>query len=804
MKKQQKNSDRASALQITLSVALISVSAILLAIAAPTNSKKASRQVTVADQPMMTFTVTNTSDGGSGSLRQAINDANGNAGLDTIAFNIPGSGVHTITPAFPQLPSITSPVVIDGSTQPGFAGLPLIEISGATIGNNGNGLVIDAGGSGSTIRSLVINHGWSLGILLANNCVIEGCFLGTDPTGTIAFGNTQGIGTNFAASVTNNVIGGTTAAARNLISGNAIGVLLNNGATNNLIEGNFIGTDITGGNALGNGTGVDLRDGNNVVGGTTAAARNVIGANNTGISVSTSTGNHIQGNFIGTDVTGTIALGLGDGIYIVAAAQIGGLTATPGTPPGNVISGNRGGGGSGHGIVVSNGISNNVIQGNLIGTDATGTQPLGNGLDGVEIFGAANVIGGTDVMARNVISGNGRNGILMGTDNAPVHDNLIQGNFIGTDITGTNVLGNAGDGVRVLVSTNNTIGGVSTPGEVPGNLIAGNAGRGVGVSFGVTGLAIEGNSISLNGGLGLDLNLDAVTPNDPCDTDTGPNNLQNYPVITSASFGSGFVMLSGTLDSVPNTMFRLEFFSNTEGDPSGFGEGQTFLGSTTVTTDGSCSASFGPLSFPVPPGQLLVSATATRLDTGGNPIETSEFSAFYPGPPPPMPTGAASRKVHGSAGTFDIDLPLTGNVGIECRSGGATNDYEMIITFANSVTVESASVTSGTGSVSSFSVSGSQVTVNLTGVTNVQRITVTLHNVNDGMHSGDVSLSMGVLVGDVNGNAIVNASDVSLTKSQVGNPVSGSNFREDVNANGLINSVDVALVKSKVGTALPP
>ena len=98
-------------------------------------------------------------------------------------------------------------------------------------------------------------------------------------------------------------------------------MLLNNGSTNNLIEGNFIGTDITGGNALSNGIGVDLRDGNNVVGGTSAAARNVIGANNTGISISTSTGNRIQGNFIGTDVTGTIALGLGDGI-IRAAAQM--------------------------------------------------------------------------------------------------------------------------------------------------------------------------------------------------------------------------------------------------------------------------------------------------------------------------------------------------------------------------------------------------------------------------------------------------------------------------------------------------
>ena len=171
---------------------------------------------------------------------------------------------------------------------------------------------------------------------------------------------------------------------------------------------------------------------------------------------------------------------------------------------------------------------------------------------------------------------------------------------------------------------------------------------------------------------------------------------------------------------------------------------------------------------------------------------------------PVVPQSAFSRKAHGAAGTFDVPLPLTGNVGIECRTGGATNDYQMIINFMTSVTVENALVTSGSGSVSSFSVSGAQVTVNLTGVTNVQTITVTLINVNDGTHMGNVPVSMGVLVGDVNGNAAVNASDVSLTKSQVGVPVSGSNFREDVNANGLINSVDVAQVKANVGTALPP
>jgi hypothetical protein len=172
------------------------------------------------------------------------------------------------------------------------------------------------------------------------------------------------------------------------------------------------------------------------------------------------------------------------------------------------------------------------------------------------------------------------------------------------------------------------------------------------------------------------------------------------------------------------------------------------------------------------------------------------------GPGAPVAQDAFSRKVHGGAGTFDIPLPLTGNVGVECRVGPT---YQMIIDFATSVTVESASVTSGTGMVSTFSGSGtSQITVNLSGVTDVQRITMTLHNVNNGTVTGDVPISMGVLVGDTNGNTLVNAGDVSQTKSQVGQTVSGSNFREDVNANGLISAGDVALVKSNVGHALPP
>jgi len=196
-----------------------------------------------------------------------------------------------------------------------------------------------------------------------------------------------------------------------------------------------------------------------------------------------------------------------------------------------------------------------------------------------------------------------------------------------------------------------------------------------------------------------------------------------------------------------------------------------------------------PSSTPGLPSQLL--GRLTLMDNG-----TVLFTAG------PIAQSAFSRKTHGAAGTFDIPLPVTGNVGIECRIGPT---YQMIINFATTVTAQSASVTSGTGMVSSFTGSGtSQITVNLTGVTDQQRITITLHAVNDGTHMGDVPISMGVLIGDVNGNGAVSAADVALTKSQVGGTVGAGNFREDVNVNGTISSTDVALVKSDVGHALPP
>jgi hypothetical protein len=170
----------------------------------------------------------------------------------------------------------------------------------------------------------------------------------------------------------------------------------------------------------------------------------------------------------------------------------------------------------------------------------------------------------------------------------------------------------------------------------------------------------------------------------------------------------------------------------------------------------------------------------------------------------PTPTSVVSRKVHGAAGAFDINLPLSGPVGVECRSGGGTNQYEIVVTFASAVTASGASVTSGTGTVDMASGNGTNtLTIDLSGVTNAQTITVTLTNVSAGAGSGNIAISMGVLVGDSSGNASVNASDVTQTKGRSGQAVSGTNFRSDVAANGTINASDVTLVKTRSGTSLP-
>jgi hypothetical protein len=226
----------------------------------------------------------------------------------------------------------------------------------------------------------------------------------------------------------------------------------------------------------------------------------------------------------------------------------------------------------------------------------------------------------------------------------------------------------------------------------------------------------------------------------------------------------------------------------------------------TITTNGM------KFSGMISDGSTFSGTIVNQIGHGYTPIDGYGFinaeAAVNASLPAVQLSSVVSRKIHGTAGTFDINLPLTGSPGIECRSGGASNTYTMVFTFASPLTsVSSASVTSGTGSVvsSSIGTNAHQYIVNLTGVTNAQRLTVALANLSDtgGDFSASVAATMAVLLGDTTANGSVNSSDIAQTQSQSGQPVTSANFREDVTVNGSINSSDIALVQSKSGTALP-
>ena len=583
--------------------------------------------------PTLGLVVTTAADNGDdanpipGSLRQTILTANAKAnpvgGVDVVTFNIPGAGVHTIAPLNIPLPWITDPVTIDGYTQPGASpntrtvgddAALLIELAPDVPG--GYGFVL-RGTGGSTVRGIVINRYRNVGILVdSDDNVVEGCFIGTNAAGDTrlipVFTNSDEAGLVdggiFVISGANNRIGGTLPAARNVIVGN----------------GEFGG----------------IRLGNDVYRGVADT--------------------RIQGNYIGTNAAGSAALNEGGINNGGPGVQINGLKATNtligGTQPGagNLISGNKTEG-SGFGIWIIYASGDVTIQGNLIGTNAQGTAAIGNASGGIfagGVFGGPVgrlVIGGPQPGARNVISGNGVDGlngqqvVSAGIALSVVAPDgvVVQGNFIGTGSDGVTLIPNFvhGIGITVISPTSYTIGGMN-PGE--GNVIAGNARHGIDVRGDPTGpVTILGNSFFSNGGLsaisgGLGINLTGsspedgfrVTGNDPCDADVGPNGGQNYPELTTADSAGGATTIAGTLDSTPGTQFRIEFFSSPVCDESGHGEGHTFIGATTVTTAaGPCSVfalanlDIGAMVQPaVAVGQFI---TATATDPNGN---TSEFS----------------------------------------------------------------------------------------------------------------------------------------------------------------------------------
>jgi hypothetical protein len=468
------------------------------------------------------FVVSNTHDSGAGSFRQAIMDANGHAGPDDIRFAItPAASSYTIA-LQTSLPGITDPVDVDGTSQSGYAGTPIIEIDGG--GHAGDGLLLGPGSDGSTIKGLAIaNFPAGAGIhVQSNRDVIESNFLGTNLAGTgPGPGNQTGL---LIDGGTGNTIGGVNPGELNLISANqGFGMSLSF-ASNSTIQGNDVGTDITGMAALGNGNDgiTDFFGQANTIGGSSAGAGNLVSANQgNGISTIVTTGDLVAENIVGAS-SGVITdpsakfrrLGnMYDGILVSSGSTgntVGG--STPGAGNLVVASGNNG-------IELSAGSDGNSVLGNAVGTTlATGSSigigppvDLGNSNDGIFLASSsANTIGGANqldssgqfaVRGGNVASGNKAAGIFV-SGNDTAQGNLLLGNLVGTLADGGGVLANGQNGILLGNSTANTIGGLNslnpdgTLSSLSGNLISGNAFAGIELNgSSTTGNLVIGNRI---------------------------------------------------------------------------------------------------------------------------------------------------------------------------------------------------------------------------------------------------------------------------------------------------------------------
>jgi hypothetical protein len=479
-------------------------------------------------------------------------------------------------------------------------------------------------------------HGVEIAGTDSKDNIVQNNFIGTNREGDAPLGN-AGNGILIREAPRNAI--GDTLLTYNLISGNIRNGVEISGinASANQVQGNMIGLNAAGTSALSNGQDGVRIDGapGNLIGGKTLSGE--LGANlisgNAGngmaITGAAATGNRVQGNLIGVDQTGASSVGnLQNGVLVDNAPNtlIGGPR---GSGAGNLISGNIL-----HGVAIKgSGATGTQVQGNDIGTDAAGSAAIGNGRNGILIDNApGNAIGGSRTNEfGNVVSGNVLNGVEI--SGAGATGNLIQANEIGTNLTGVTDLGNDGHGVAVTqFASGNTIGGVEAD---VFNRILWNRQDGVSIASG-TGNRILSNRIFRNSGLGIDLGDNGVTMNDPGDTDSGANHLQNFPAL-SVSGGKIFA----TLNSTPSQEFRLEFFSNAVSDPTNYGEGQSFLKSLAVTTGPG-----GTVTVDTGLSGTFISATAT-----GPEGSTSEFSAClsttvqydYGDAPLPYPTPKASN-----------------------------------------------------------------------------------------------------------------------------------------------------------------
>jgi trimeric autotransporter adhesin len=697
------------------------------------------------------FTVTNTGDGGVGSLRNAITQANAptQPAPYTIDFAIdtatdPGCTgspkVCTIAPATDLPPILEAGVTLDAFTQPGASA------NTAAFGDPTNAVyVVVIDGSGSAPGANGIEVG------LPANVIIRGLSV---------VGWRNGIAS--------------TGGSLTQVSGNYIGLLP---------DGHTVKANSDTGIVCGSGCG-QLVVGS-VFGPLMPADRNVIAGSTRGIFHTSDFNVHIFGNYIGTDASGTLARPNGDGIVIQQSLGAGSEAAGF-----NVVSGN-----TNHGILVAS--SNFAVLSSRIGTNAGGTAAVPNG-SGITFTSGGGDIGKSLASDPNpIVSGNTHDGITFAPGSGGTFNSLqVFDTLVGTDIN-HNPLGNGGAGIvangKVIV-----IGGLPTG----PNTIANNGGDGIDIADPTAdGVNLGANSIYDNAGLGISFRPGlGPTPNDPGDTDTGPNGLQNHPVLTSASVSAGKVSISGTLNSDPNTSYIALLFGNDSCDPSGFGEGKYYIGNWGFATDGSGNGSFTTAAFSFPAGVTVFTAFVTR---GQLPADSSEFSNCVTIGAPPILQSAASRRVHGAAGTFDLPLSAVAtNPTTEPRLGPAQT---IVFTFDKPITGATAAITEGTATAAAPSFSGNVVVVGLTGVNNQQYVTVSLTNVasSDGGTGGSASVRIGFLAGDVNQNRVVSVADLGLVNAQLAQLVTVANFLKDVNASGTLTVADKGIANANLTRSLP-
>ena len=461
------------------------------------------------------FEVSNLNASGNGSLYQAILNANAAAGLNVIVFSVAGL-IEIATSHI--LPVITDPILIDGFSAPGFGSSPVIEISGVSAGLN-SGLVFGSGSAGSTLRGLSIVRFAKAGVeLRATDVSVVGSWIGVTRGGAAAGNGTSGSSsaTGVLVNAANARIGGELAADANVISSNFGTGIIINGGSNAVIRGNRIGTNAAGTAALANQSdGILVADSQGVtIGGSTVAARNLIsgnGGNGIRVTGSQSGGLKVAGNFIGTSLIGDAAIrNAAFGINVAGARNIILGTDSDGIHDnleGNLISGNDAGGIriSAEGGAAYSSSDFLVIAGNRIGTSADGNSSVRNRSAGILLTdGARGVLVGTngdgigDEAERNLISGNEYFGVRI--TGSSTQQNTIAGNLIGTNAGGTARLGNWDAGISIsdgahhnLIGTNNTADGHNA---AESNLILGDQ-RLIWIHGGFDNV-IAGNSLGVN------------------------------------------------------------------------------------------------------------------------------------------------------------------------------------------------------------------------------------------------------------------------------------------------------------------